>query len=79
MAIECLELAESMLEHRYGPDMDSLAKTDRMMAGVLRCSGRLGSGQGRRSLRSPPARYSLTEMCLQARHTPGHNTQRRFQ
>ena len=34
-AIECVELVESMLEHRYGTDMASLAKTDRMMAGVL--------------------------------------------
>ena len=34
-AIECVELAESMLEHRYGTDMASLAETDRLMAGVL--------------------------------------------
>jgi hypothetical protein len=43
-AIECVELAESM--HRYSTDMDSLAKTDRMMAGVLALLGKPGRGQG---------------------------------
>jgi hypothetical protein len=34
-AIECVELAETMLEHRYGTEMARLAETEPEMAAVM--------------------------------------------